>query len=402
MRYHDPQPVLRALTAIAVLTLAAGASQGRSGSVVTHKLPPGGADRKPHNEQGRTAPDGTRKGGAVAVGEDYSLRMLAGGLGPVQSSIGSGRDGFDTKLYVVRQTDNSVFKLDPAGRKTPFTSLTSVAPQGACSWPAFDFGGAYGGSLYIQDPSIRTANVSPDGDASVFTINEAVDAVGTMAFDRAGAFAGALLLTDSINGLLYTVEPSGTTRLLASGTGAGRGLAASSSPILGDALYVGDPSANLILTIGPDHPEGEPAQVFTDLDIAAPGIRPVALEVSKYGPFGRGVLLVADSVSGRIVQLDASGQRIGEIGGGFRGIVSIEIAWTGEFTGQLIVTANGCIYTVTPKCRADWNADHGVTPSDLADFMTDFSAGDADFDGNGQTDNNDLTTYFAAYTAGCP
>ncbi|MCC6677039.1 MAG: hypothetical protein IT436_07840 [Phycisphaerales bacterium] len=400
MRYHDLHPVAKVFGALTALCIAAGTSQGQSTSAV-HTTPPG-TDRRPHNEQGRVAPDGGAKAPSVYVAKDFSLRLLTGGLGPCQSSIGSGRDGFDTQLYIVRQADNSVVKLDPSGRTTAFTDLSAVAPQGGCTWPSFDFVGRYGGSMYIQDPSVRTSNVSPTGSAAVFTINEAVESVGTMEFDRSGAFEGSLFLTDSASGTLYTVEPSGQMRPIAIGTGTGRGVAVSASPILGDSIFIADSATRTILAVGPDHIEGEPAELFSSLASTAPGLVPVALDVSKHGPFGRGVLLVADSTTGRIVQLDASGCRIGEIGGGFRDIVSVEIAWTGVFAGKMIITAGGNIYVVEPKCRADWSGDHTVTPTDLSDFMTDFSAGDADFDGNGWTDSDDLTGYFAAYSAGCP
>lgn len=400
MRYHDPHPVAKVFGALTALCIAAGSSQGQAASAV-HTTPPG-VDRRPHNEQGRLAPGEQSKSPSVYVASDFSFRLLAGGLGPCQSSIGSGRDGFDTQLYIVRQADNSVVKLDPAGRATPFTDLSAVSPQGACTWPSFDFVGRYGGSMYIQDPSVRTTNVSPTGAAAVFTINEAVESVGTMEFDRSGAFDGSLFLTDSATGTLYTVEPSGKMRPIATGIGTGRSVAASASPILGESVFIADSATRTILAVGPDHIEGQPAEPFAHLASTAPGLIPVALDVSKHGPFGRGVLLVADSATGRIVQLDATGHRVGELGGGFRNITSIEIAWTGVFAGKMIITAGGNIYVIEPRCPADWSGDHAVTPTDLSDFMTDFSAGDADFDGNGWTDNNDLTSYFAAYSAGCP
>lgn len=400
MRYHDPHPVAKVLGAFTALCIASAASHAQSS--YTMPRTPGSVDRKPHNEQGRVAPEGTSKSPSVFVADAYSMRLIAGGLGPCQSSVGSGRDGFDTKIYVVRQADNSVVKIDPTGRITPFTSLAAVSPVGACTWPSFDFVGRYGGSMYVQDPTVRTSNVDPTGAAQVFTINDAVESVGTMEFDRSGAFEGALYLTDAAQGLLYTVEPSGQMTLVASEIGAGRAVAASASPFLGDSVFIADPSSGKVLAVSPGHGPGEPAELFSDLRITAPGVRPVALEVSRHGPFGRGVLLVADSKTGRIVQLDAAGRRIGEIGAGFRDIDSIEIAWAGEFAGRLIITAGGNIYTVTPRCPADWNGDHALTGGDLGDFMTDFSAGDADYDGNGWTDGDDLTRYFADYSAGCP
>lgn len=400
MRHHETSPVARTLGAIAALGLTAGLCAAQSALPVQYKR--GATDRRPHNEQGRVAPDGAARTPSVSVAPGFAMRMLAGGLGPIQSSIGSGRDGFDTQLYVVRQADNTVVKLDPAGRPSPFADLSGVAPQGACTWPSFDFVGRYGGSMYVQDPQVRTSNVGPTGAAAVFAINEVVDAVGTMEFDRTGAFDGSLYLTDSVNGALYTVEPSGQMTLVASGTGAGRGLAVAASPILGDSVFIADPDSARILEVGPGHIPGEPAEVFSYLTVTAPGFRPTALEVSKHGPFGRGVVLAADAETGRIIQISPDGQRMGEIATGFRNLNSIEIAWQGVFAGKLIITVDGRIHIIEPKCRADWNGDRGITPSDLADFMTDFSAGDADFDGNGWTDNDDLTGYFAAYSAGCP
>lgn len=399
MRNHDPHPVARVAGAFTALCIAAGATYGQAS--FTPPRTPTSVDRRPHNEQGRIASDGSGKAPSIYVASDYSFRLLSGGLGPCQSSIGSGRDGFDTHLYVVRQSDNRVVKIDPAGRTTSFADLSGVSPHGACTWPSFDFVGRYGGSMYVQDPTVRTSNIGPTGSTAVFAINDAVESVGTMEFDRTGAFEGSLFLTDSAAGSLYAVEPTGQMRLVATGVGAGRSVAVSASPILGEALFIADPATSRILSIPPGHVDGEPAEIFTYLAASAPGLRPAALEVSKHGPFGRGVLLVADSVTGRIIQLDSTGRRVGEIGGGFRNITSIEIAWSGAFAGKMIVTAGGNIYVIAAKCRADWNGDHGLTPSDLSDFMTDFSAGEADFDGNGWTDSNDLTSYFAAYSAGC-
>lgn len=400
MREHTSNKMAGIAGAVFALSLVAGTTEARTSAIHPTIPPPGAVDRKPHNEQGRSAGDGSKVDG-LHVAPGYSVRMLAGGLGPCQSAVGSGRGGFDTQIYVLRQATNQVVKIDPAGHVKSFTDLSPVSPEGSCTWPTFDFVGGYGGSLYVQDPTVRTSNVGPLGDTEVFAINHVIDRVGTMKFDHAGSFDGSLYITDSAKGTLYAVDRASHTDLIATGVGGGRSLAVSGGGVMGDALFIGDPASSRILMVGPDHVPGQPAQVFSNLILSAPGMKPAAMDLSKYGPFGRGVLLVGDAATGRIIQLDSQGRRIGELGMGFKNLVSIEIAWAGVFTGKLIVTANGCVYAVEPDCRVDWNGDHEVTPADLADFMSDFSQGDADFDGNGSTDGMDMSSYFAAYSQGC-
>lgn len=400
MRYHEPHPIAGIIGVITALCVAAGSTHAQSMSPSV-QLPPGSTGAKPHNEQGRVSSDGAAKTGGPRVDDDYSLRMIAGGLGPVQTAIGSGRDGFDTQLYIVRQTTSQVVKVNPVGQKTHFADLSPIAPAGGCSWPVFDFFGDFGGSLYVQDPMARTTNVDPAGNASVFSINEVIDAVGTMEFDRSGAFGGSLFISDSLNGKLYSMTPAGQVDLVATGVGSARGIAITSGPRGGDAMFISDPTTARITMVTPAHAQGAPAYVFSHLGMTAPGVRGGSLEYSKYGPFGRGILIVGDTTTGRIVQLDGQGRRVGELASGFKNLASIEIAWSGVFAGKMIITANGCVYAVTPRCRADWNGDQALTTSDLSDFMADFADGDADFTGDGMTNNDDLTFYFAAFSAGC-
>lgn len=400
MRNHEPHPIARIIGAVAALCFAAGTAHGQASSSSAWRPPAGSVDRKPHNEQGRLAKEATTKTSSLRVADGFSLRMLAGGLGPCQSSVGSGRDGFDTQIYVVRQSDNRVVKINAAGKVTSFSDLSPVA-SGPAAWPTFDYVGDYGGSLYVQDSAVRTSNIDPTGNASVFAGLAPARSVGTLKFDHTDAFDGRLYLTDSQYGAVYAVSPSGAKSLIATGVGSGRSIAISGQGELGQTMFFADSAAGKILMVNPGHPAGQPAKLFANLNLTAPGFRPTAIEVSKYGPFGHGVVLAADTATGRIIQLNSQGHRVGELASGFQNLVSVEMAWHGEFTGQLIVTANGCVYAVSPRCPADWNGDGGVTTSDLSDFFADFSAGEADFDGSGSTDNDDINAFIAAYTQGC-
>lgn len=76
--------------------------------------------------------------------------------------------------------------------------------------------------------------------------------------------------------------------------------------------------------------------------------------------------------------------------------------------GQTPTSAGGTLtltggFWVVPICKADFNNDGVLTPSDIFAFLNAYFAGDsgADFDGSGARTPTDIFSFLNAYFAGC-
>lgn len=66
----------------------------------------------------------------------------------------------------------------------------------------------------------------------------------------------------------------------------------------------------------------------------------------------------------------------------------------GHFNGaNSICSATSC----QRPCICDWNHSGGVTSADLHAYLTDFLAGNADVNGDGQTDLSDLNAFLDCF-----
>jgi hypothetical protein len=55
-----------------------------------------------------------------------------------------------------------------------------------------------------------------------------------------------------------------------------------------------------------------------------------------------------------------------------------------------------------PPCAADWDANGSLNSADLYAFLTDFFAGNADFNRDEETDSRDFFDFVTAFLSGCP
>lgn len=80
--------------------------------------------------------------------------------------------------------------------------------------------------------------------------------------------------------------------------------------------------------------------------------------------------------------------------------------WTIEVRGHSVPQpgANGQQFSLgysTRLCACDWNAADGLNSQDYYDFLHDFFAGSADFNGSGETNADDFFTFLQCYVAAC-
>jgi hypothetical protein len=69
-----------------------------------------------------------------------------------------------------------------------------------------------------------------------------------------------------------------------------------------------------------------------------------------------------------------------------------------RFTATLTAGMNG----EAPPCAADWDANGSLNSADLYAFLTDFFAGNADFNRDEETDSRDFFDFVTAFLSGCP
>jgi glucose/arabinose dehydrogenase len=86
----------------------------------------------------------------------------------------------------------------------------------------------------------------------------------------------------------------------------------------------------------------------------------------------------------------------------FQGAIAVE---RGPDGNVYVLTTQGQVIRVSPRCRPDVDGDGMLTPDDLADYIAAFFSVPvglrADYDASGRVDPDDLADYIAAYFGGC-
>jgi YVTN family beta-propeller protein len=177
------------------------------------------------------------------------------GLDDIYGLAFSTSAAYGASLFVTGDTDGAGVdwgRFDAAANGTAFSELAGT--EGI----AFDMTGAFGGGLFASRPATggyagddSISRVNPDGTAGV-PLLVARPGVHAIAFAPAGPFGGKLYAASWASQELFSVDPSGTVAVLASGlqlTNYDGNILAFSPD--GRVLYVADRLANRLVCIEP-------------------------------------------------------------------------------------------------------------------------------------------------------
>ncbi len=136
-----------------------------------------------------------------------------------------------------------------------------------------------------------------------------------------------------------------------------------------------------------------PYASFSGTSMSTPHVAGVAgLLIGLYGPENITVAQLRDA-------LESTAQDLGDPG-------RDDLFGHGLVRADLAKTYLDTIIVITPGCPADFNGDGNTDPDDLSDYIACYFAqppcAAADFSGDGNTDPDDLSDYISAFFGGCP
>lgn len=294
-----------------------------------------------HSEQGRSA-------GWWMLDRAFGVRTLLEAGDVLDSTFG------DT-LFVTMYESNAILSVDVDGSILGQLDLAPYIANGQPFSPTLDRQHAYGGALLFVDKTrSKICAVLPGGQFHEVVLDIGAE-VAIAECDPYGAFGGEMLVLD-VEGTLWCVGAQGQRSALARDAGQpASDLDFVRFGSFGDArVFIADPGRARILKIGASHPVGERAEVW--VDYSATKFAPVSIAISESGPFGEGVMYVADGNSGRILMLDSDGRHLGEFMSGLSMPLSIELPTVGRFAGSMVIVSGPEVLVVEPIVTSELSA----------------------------------------------